>query len=144
MDEQPVQWIWELWPGFDVVLTEHQLQQLSEIACEQVRHYCYFDPRNGTYVLSSDDGFTNHSENPNTTEDTRHVVCCCSRHRTGKGDHLGLPPVGWTSETRLNVSEVPESRETISNMIDDFLQGRTATLGPSVSPTAQRTRLVSW
>jgi len=62
--------IWELRPGFDVVLTENQLQQLSLIAQEQVRYYCYYDPRNETYVLSSDDDrFCNHSDEPNTALD---------------------------------------------------------------------------
>lgn len=63
--------IWELKPGFDVVLTEAQLADLSPAAREQVLHYCYFDPRNRTYVVSTDDDrFTNHSDDPNTTEDT--------------------------------------------------------------------------
>lgn len=62
--------VWELHPWFDVVLTEAQFQALSPAARQQVLHYCYFDPRNNTYVLSSDDDrFTNHSDTPNTSED---------------------------------------------------------------------------
>lgn len=61
--------VWELRPGFDVILTEEQLAELSPAAQEQVRYYCYgnYDPAQKVYILSSDDDrFTNHSDNPNT------------------------------------------------------------------------------
>lgn len=62
--------MWVLRPEFDVVLTEEQFQSLSPVAQEQVRYYCYYDPRHRTYVLSSDDDrFTNHSDQANSVLD---------------------------------------------------------------------------
>lgn len=62
--------IWRLNPAFDVILSQSELDRLSTPARQQLLHYCYFDPRGQTYVLSSDDDrFTNHSDDPNTIDE---------------------------------------------------------------------------
>ena len=58
--------VWTLTPDFDVLLGKEQLPSLSEITQQQVRSYTYFDETRNAYVLSSDDRFTNHADNPNT------------------------------------------------------------------------------
>jgi len=62
--------VWELRPGFDLVLSEQQVRELSVAAREQVFWYAYYDPARRVYVLSSDDDrFTNHADDPNTAND---------------------------------------------------------------------------
>jgi SET domain-containing protein len=62
--------VWELRSGFDLVLAEQQVQELSDAAREQVLWYAYYDPAKRVYVLSADDDrFTNHADDPNTAND---------------------------------------------------------------------------
>lgn len=62
--------IWVFQPGFDLVISEEYLQQLSETSQSQVRHYAFYDSQIRSYILSSDDDrFTNHSDDPNTQND---------------------------------------------------------------------------
>lgn len=59
--------VWELRPGFDLVLSGMQVRELSAAAREQVFWYAYYDPARHVYVLSADDDrFTNHADDPNT------------------------------------------------------------------------------
>ncbi len=61
--------IWQFQPGFDLMIGEAELSELSLTAQQQVRHYAFFDPVRRSYVLSGDDDrFTNHSDNSNTLE----------------------------------------------------------------------------
>jgi uncharacterized protein len=57
---------WKLIPGFDVILSEEEVQNLSPSVQEQVRHYAFFHPQLKMHVLCSDDArFTNHSDEAN-------------------------------------------------------------------------------
>jgi len=59
--------VWKFEPGFDLEISELQLETLSEAAQEQVIYYAYFHQPTRTFVLSSDDDrLTNHSDDPNT------------------------------------------------------------------------------
>ena len=59
--------VWKFMPGFDVLIPETFLAQLSPIARKQVLYWAYFDIATRTFILSSDDDrFTNHSDEPNT------------------------------------------------------------------------------
>lgn len=54
---------WKLVPGFDVILSEVEVQNLPQSVQEQVRHYAFFHPQLKMHVLCSDDArFTNHSD----------------------------------------------------------------------------------
>ncbi len=57
---------WRLVPGFDVILSEEEVQNLPQSVQEQVRHYAFFHPQLKMHVLCSDDArFTNHSDDAN-------------------------------------------------------------------------------
>jgi len=59
--------VWALKPGFDVVLTRSQLDEISPVAGEQIRRFLYVDIETSAYVLCSDDAkYMNHSDTPNT------------------------------------------------------------------------------
>lgn len=58
---------WIFQPGFDLILTEAAVLNLSPNAQKQVKYYAFFNPQKQVYILSSDDDrFTNHSDDPNT------------------------------------------------------------------------------
>ncbi len=60
--------IWKFIPGLDVKIGKEILGKLPQPAREQIIHYSYINKVTGEYVLPADnDRFTNHSENPNTT-----------------------------------------------------------------------------
>ena len=60
--------VWILKPGFDLVLTREQLDELPPVVREQIRHFLYIDIVSGHHVLCSDDAkFMNHADSPNTT-----------------------------------------------------------------------------
>jgi uncharacterized protein len=60
--------IWGFMPGFDLVIPESELAQLSPTAQDQVVYWAYFDLKTREFVLSGDDDrFTNHSDDPNTS-----------------------------------------------------------------------------
>jgi hypothetical protein len=62
--------VWALQPGFDVMLTEEQMQALPPPAQRQARRYSYYDPAHTCYILASDDSrFCNHSDDPNMLDD---------------------------------------------------------------------------
>jgi uncharacterized protein len=70
--------LWVFAPGFDVVLTEEQLQALSPGAQRQARRYSYYDAAKGAYVLASDDArFCNHADDPNMGDEGD--VCYATR-----------------------------------------------------------------
>lgn len=59
--------IWEFAPGFDLELSEEELQTLSEPCRAQVLAYAYYNAARLRYILCSDDArFVNHSQSPNT------------------------------------------------------------------------------
>ena len=59
--------IWIFAEGFDVELTEAQIEKLSPAAQKQVWKYAYRYPGTDTHLLCGDDSrFTNHSNDPNT------------------------------------------------------------------------------
>jgi uncharacterized protein len=61
--------VWEFMPGFDVSITEAQLDHLSPAARQHVFYWSYFHVPTRTFILSSDDDrFTNHADDPNTRE----------------------------------------------------------------------------
>jgi SET domain-containing protein len=67
--------IWELTPGFDIEIREHQLGLLSPPALRQVMKYSYWN--GSVYVLCGDDArFMNHSPNPNTSSATDCFTLC--------------------------------------------------------------------
>lgn len=60
--------IWEFTDGFDIKVSEKELEKLSAPACEQFLNYCYHSSVDNAYVLCFDDArFFNHSANPNVT-----------------------------------------------------------------------------
>ena len=70
--------MWVLKPGFDVLLTRAQLDDLSPTAQEQIRRFLYVDIETGLFVLCSDDArYMNHSERPNTRtiKDQTWMIC---------------------------------------------------------------------
>lgn len=59
--------VWKLTPGFDVLLTVAELQELSPAAQGHVDYYGYFDAHIQKHVICGDDDrFSNHSDNANT------------------------------------------------------------------------------
>jgi len=59
--------VWRLEPGFDVILSEDDLQKLPSPVQEQVAHYGFFHPGLKRYILSADDDrFANHSDTANS------------------------------------------------------------------------------
>ncbi|OGC52058.1 hypothetical protein A2982_02455 [candidate division WWE3 bacterium RIFCSPLOWO2_01_FULL_39_13] len=59
--------VWKFMPGFDLVISKDQIQNLSEPARKQFLKYAYFNPETSKYILCFDDArFSNHSNNPNT------------------------------------------------------------------------------
>ena len=63
--------VWAFEPSFDLAFTAEQLEALSTAAREQVLWYAYYDPVHHVYVLSGDDDrFTNHSDQPNTADES--------------------------------------------------------------------------
>ena len=80
--------IWVLRPGFDLVLTKRELDELSQVVQEQIRHYIYIDVDTGQYILCSDDAkFMNHSDSPNTSTQAGQTVALydieCGTELTG-------------------------------------------------------------
>lgn len=60
--------VWELTPGFDLILSESEVSKLSLPAREQFLNYAYTGKTSGNYILCSDDArFMNHDANPNIT-----------------------------------------------------------------------------
>lgn len=58
--------VWRLVPGFDLLFTEEELQQLPHPPRAIISYYGHFDTRINKHVLSADDDrFTNHSDNAN-------------------------------------------------------------------------------
>ena len=70
--------IWTFQEGFDLVIPEDELSELSEPARDQVIWYAYYEKSTKEYILSSDDDrFTNHSDTPNSAnigDDTYAIV----------------------------------------------------------------------
>ncbi|MFO0878148.1 MAG: SET domain-containing protein [Gemmataceae bacterium] len=67
--------IWEYRPGFDLELPDDLVRILSGPAQEQVFWYAYYDLTQRVYVLSADDDrFTNHADDPNTTNEGKAVT----------------------------------------------------------------------
>jgi len=61
--------VWMFQPGFDLMIPDRLMLNLSETAREQVAHYAFYDVPARCWVLSSDDDrLTNHSGSPNTSE----------------------------------------------------------------------------
>jgi SET domain-containing protein len=59
--------VWVFAEGFDIELTDEQLERLSPPAREQALKYSYRYPGTSTHLLCGDDArFTNHSDAPNT------------------------------------------------------------------------------
>lgn len=70
--------IWVLKPGFDLVLTRRELDELSPVAQEQIRNFIYIDVDTGKCILCSDDArFMNHSDSPNTSTHAGQTVAHC-------------------------------------------------------------------
>ena len=60
--------VWILKPGFDLILTKAQLDELPPVVQEQIRRFLYIDIVTGRYILCSDDAkFMNHADSPNTS-----------------------------------------------------------------------------
>lgn len=61
--------IWEFTPGFDLDLSEADLDRLSKPCRVRVLEYAYFNAARQRYILCSDDArFINHSDTPNTID----------------------------------------------------------------------------
>jgi hypothetical protein len=67
--------VWELQPGFDVVLTRAQFEELNPNSRDQVGRYIYTDVATGNYILCSDDAkYMNHSDTPNTRTEGHQTI----------------------------------------------------------------------
>jgi SET domain-containing protein len=67
--------VWKFMPNFDLLLSEDEIQKLSESAQKQFYNYAYLDKKYNKYVLCSDDArFFNHSDNPNCDDGTDDVT----------------------------------------------------------------------
>jgi len=67
--------IWVLQPGFDVVLTRAQFEELNANSRDQIGRYIYTDVATGNYILCSDDArFMNHSDTPNTRTEGNQTI----------------------------------------------------------------------
>ena len=63
---QAGQMVWRFEPGFDLALSQAQIDSLSPGSRENVLRYAYVSKLTGDYILCSDDSkFTNHSTDPN-------------------------------------------------------------------------------
>lgn len=61
--------IWKHTPGFDRIITQEELAQLSESSRAQMLNYCYIN-KSGNLILNFDDArFVNHSDVPNMYQD---------------------------------------------------------------------------
>src|SRR3989344_1693676 len=61
--------VWKYQEGFDLLLSEEEVEKLSEPTKEQFYNYACLDKKHGKYMLCSDDArFFNHSENYNCDE----------------------------------------------------------------------------
>lgn len=70
--------IWVLKPGFDLVLTKRELDELSPPAQKQIRKFIYIDVDTDKYILCSDDAkYMNHSDSPNTSTQGQQTVALC-------------------------------------------------------------------
>ncbi len=100
--------IWRFQSGFDLMLSEEQLQPLSAPAQQHVRYYAFYDPEKRAYVLSGDDDrFTNHSDEPNT----ENVYTGAGDFETSAsrdiqaGEEITWNYRGWISHDFLNAPE---------------------------------------
>ncbi len=61
--------VWKYQSGFDLLLSEEDVEKLSDPAKQQFYNYSYLDKKHGKYMLCSDDArFFNHSDNFNCDE----------------------------------------------------------------------------
>ena len=61
--------VWKFMPNFDLLMSEEEVNSLSEPAREQFYNYAFLDKKYNKYMLCSDDArFFNHSDNPNCDE----------------------------------------------------------------------------
>lgn len=61
--------VWKFMPKFDLLMSEEEVNSLSEPAREQFYNYAFLDKKYNKYLLCSDDArFFNHSDNPNCDE----------------------------------------------------------------------------
>ncbi len=68
--------VWEYNSKFDLLYTKEEIDQLGDVAKEQLHNYSYLDKNYGKYLLCGDDArFFNHSDNPNCKDNN-------SIHRT--------------------------------------------------------------
>lgn len=66
-DIQKDQIVYEWSPGFEQVFAQAEVDQMSQLQKDFLRHYSFL--RDGTYVVSiDDDRFINHRPTPNTYE----------------------------------------------------------------------------
>ena len=73
--------VWKLVPGFDVVLSEDEFQELPQAAKDNVLYYGWFDTRINKFIVSlDDDRFTNHSDTPNIRFCGDFAVTLCDIH----------------------------------------------------------------
>jgi SET domain-containing protein len=58
--------VWQLQPGFDIILSQEEVNSLSPTAKQQILHYGFYLAEIDRWVLSGDDDrFTNHSDKAN-------------------------------------------------------------------------------
>lgn len=67
--------VWKLVPGFDIVMSDDELQKLPSTTQEVIYHYGFFHLNLNAHVLCADDDrFTNHSDNANVRFNGDHAI----------------------------------------------------------------------
>ncbi len=63
--------IWQYNPELDIKITKECLNSLPDVARDRILHYSYYNDNENLYILCFDDArFFNHSETPNTIDDS--------------------------------------------------------------------------
>jgi hypothetical protein len=66
--------VWEFDKQFDIFFTSTEVEYMSDLQKELIKHFAYFSPQSSKYVYSIDNTrFINHSINPNIADEITYV-----------------------------------------------------------------------